>query len=232
MIPRPAIRPARRPAAHPAPRGLTLIELVAALAVFALVATLGLQALTGTLRLRDRLALLAAETAALAPGLALLRRDLGGLVPMLFHPPAGGSASALALDAGGRVLALSVSGQPDLPAGRGLGLARVEWRLDPARRQLLRRAWPALDPAPGSRPPPETVWLDGVTGWQVRSHWPDQSWREGVASLAPAAAPEPGDGDSFLTALPDSYSGILPEAVEITLQFDGLGPVRILETLR
>ena len=47
-------------------QGITLIELIVAMALFALVAVMGLQALNGMLRSRDRLSDMADETAGLS----------------------------------------------------------------------------------------------------------------------------------------------------------------------
>ncbi len=224
-----------RPAQHDsAERGLTLIELVAAMAIFALVAVMGLQALTGSLRMRDRLDGMATELGDLGVGLALLRNDLSALLPLLFHPPGGGVRSALALSADGRTLSFSIGGQAGLPPEDGLGLHRVEWRLDPARQQLLRRSWPVPNPASGAAASPEVVRLSGVTGLSVRSYWPVLGWLPGTESGQPRIAPElgPGDRDGPLAQVASSYSDTLPEAVEVTLEISGRGPVRLLEALR
>ena len=65
-------------------RGLSLIELVAAMAIFALVAVMGAQALGGMIRLRQGIAARSAEAAALDRTASLLRADLAAVVPMLF----------------------------------------------------------------------------------------------------------------------------------------------------
>jgi len=219
-------------------RGLTLIELVAVMALFALVAVMGLQALTANLRLRDRLTVLEQQAGELSLGLVLLRNDLSALLPVLFHPPGGGSRSAIHLSDDGLTLSFSVSGQPELPPANGedpgLGLHRVEWRLDVARQQMMRRVWPVLSPASGRSISPEVAYLSGVTGLGLRSLWPQLGWLPGVSSNAPRAAPELGesDGDGVLTRLADSYSDTLPEAVELSLQIEGLGAVRLLEMVR
>lgn len=219
-------------------RGLTLIELVAAMALFALVAVMGLQALTANLRMRDRLAVMEQQAGELSLGLALLRNDLSALLPVLFHPPGGGSRSAIHLSSDGLTLSFSVSGQPELPPGPerdpGLGLHRVEWRLDVARQQMMRRVWPVLSPAADQSISPEVAYLSGVTGLNLRSLWPQLGWLPGVANGAPRVAPELGesDGDGVLTRLADSYSDALPEAVELRLQIEGLGSVRLLEGMR
>lgn len=220
--------------------GLTLIELVAALALFALVAVMGLQALSANLRMRDRLTRMEQQAAELSLGLALLRSDLSALLPLLFHPVGGGRRSALHLSQDGLTLSFSIGGQPALPSaagqdsGQNLGLHRVDWRLDVARQQLRRRVWPVLSPASEQSVSPEVVYLSGVTGLSLRSNWPELGWLAGVSSSAPLVAPElaGGDGDGVLTRLADSYSDVLPEALELSLQIEGLGSVVLFEAVR
>lgn len=214
-------------------RGLTLIELVAAMAVFALVAIMGLQLLSGTLRQRDRLESLSQKAAEISLGTTLLRNDLSAILPLLFHPPGGGSRSALHLSGDGRVLSFSISGQDDLPPISGQGLHRVEWRLDVGQGVLLRRVWPVLNPAFASAVQPEVAYFAGVRSWSVRSYWPQLGWLPGVESSEPRVAElRTPDGDGPLVALADSYSDRLPDAVEVTLEIDGFGPLVLLESLR
>lgn len=215
-----------------ADRGLSLIELVAAMAVFALVAVLGAQALGGMIRMRGTLEARAAETAALAQALSLLRADLSAAVPMLFYPPGRGAPQSALMLRGG-VLAISAGGQPALdPDPEALGLQRIEWQLQGGR--LSRRIWPALTPArAASRLPAMTV-LDGVSALQVRSYWDGAGWVEGTAALKPrpqgSTAPA-ADADQADTA-PEVYSSSLPLAVEVRLETRDFGSVRLLETLK
>ena len=215
-----------------ADRGLTLIELVVAMAIFALVAVMGLQALTGAMRMRDRLTQIDSETAELGLALGLLRNDLRALVPLLFHMPSGGTASALELR--GPVLGLSLAGQPDLPPGPGPGLQRAEWRLDPAAGTLSRRVWPALYPARADAVSREMEVLGGVRGWSLRSHWPEQGWVAGVTSGELQIAPsDPGaDSDAAQSLVPESYSSTLPQAIELVLQTERFGRILLLESLQ
>jgi general secretion pathway protein J len=213
--------------------GLTLIELVAAMALFALVAVMGLQVLGTSLRQRDRLNTLEQEVAGLSLGLALLRNDLSAMVPLLFHPPGGGSQSALALSRDGRSLSFSIGGQPDLLPVVGRGFHRVEWRFDPQTQQFIRRVWPVLAPAESDAAQPEVAYFEGLTNVSVRSHWPQLGWLPGVESTAPRAAADTGsDGDGVLASVASHYSDSLPQAVEITLHIDGIGAVRLLESLQ
>lgn len=212
--------------------GLTLIELVVAMAIFALVAVMGLQALTGAMRMRDRLIQIDTDTAELGLALSLLRADLGAVVPLLFHAPGAPPRSALDLDATGRVLGLSLAGQPALPPVPGPGLQRAEWRLEAG--QLSRRVWPALYPAAAGDVAPGVVMLRGVRGWGLRSHWAKIGWVGGVASGELDSAPEPsgGDSDAGLASVPESYSSVLPEAVELTLDTERFGRIVLLESLK
>jgi len=214
--------------------GLTLIELVAAMALFALLAVMGLQALTTGLRQRDHLAALDQEVAEASLGLALLRNDLAAMVPLLFHPPGGGRRSALHLSRDGRSLGLSIGGQSDLPPLQTRGLHRVQWRLEPGSGRLLRRVWPVLTPASASAAQPEVAYFSTVRSFTLRSHWPQLGWVDGADSGVLDSAPEPeaGDSDGGLVAQSSLYSDTLPQAVELTLQIDGLGPVRLLQVLQ
>lgn len=213
--------------------GLTLIELVAAMALFALVAVMGLQVLGASLHQRDRLDELEQAAADLGLGIALLRNDLSAMVPLLFFPPEQGVQSALALSPDGRGLSFSMGGQPDLPPLIGRGFHRVEWRLDPQQQQLTRRIWPVLTPASGTAAQPEVPYLEGVTGLAVRSYWPRLGWRPGVDSGVPRTAADSGrDGDGVLSVVNNRYSDSLPEAVELTLQIEGVGTVVLLESLK
>jgi prepilin-type N-terminal cleavage/methylation domain-containing protein len=141
-----------------ADRGLTLLELVVATALFALVATMAAQALsTGLIQQRgiDRTQ---AQAAALARTLALLRQDLEALVPVAARP--GGAAGDAPLARTGGGLALSRLG----PDGR---LVRVVWRLDPGGAGLGRIAVPL-----GAEVPPGVteVLLPGATGLTLVRH--------------------------------------------------------------
>lgn len=152
--------------------GLTLLELVAATAIFALVSLMALQALTGGLIQRQVIETADAEQAALQRTLALLRQDLSAAVPLPWLPGSADQARPLARPSGGG-FALSRAG---LPAGfdpGDPGLARVVWRVDPTGQQLRRQVLPLM--ASASPEPPEHTILDGVSAIRLtpRGAWPE-----------------------------------------------------------
>ncbi|SFE41098.1 type II secretion system protein GspJ [Roseivivax sediminis] len=209
-------------------RGLSLIELVVALAVFALVATMGLQALTGTLRVRDRLHAQAEAAEDLGVALSLLRSDLSALVPMIDRPGDGRSGSALAAD-GARGIAMSLAGQARIGGGAGPGLARATWRIEGD--MLTRSLRPTLSPSGGGASPGMAV-LGGVTALEVRTHWPDLGWIRGTQPRTAATpATRETDADSG-PVVREQYSGALPEAVEVTLVTRDHGRIALVESLR
>ncbi|WP_417714518.1 prepilin-type N-terminal cleavage/methylation domain-containing protein [Pseudophaeobacter arcticus] len=243
------------PQAAASDRGLSLIELVLAMAIFALVAVMGAQALTGMIRMRDGLTSRSSQTAALAEVTSLLRADLSALVPMLFYPPERAAPqAALRFWRRGEVtvLALSRGGLAQFDTGRngalgsqppglktGLKTGRVEWRLQNG--QLSRSFWPSLIPAdPRSRlqtGPPLGAALGGITALHLRSYWPQTGWVEGTA---PAQDPGSGigsitggaaDDDSTAGAV-EVYSDTLPLAVELTLVTGHFGKISLVESLK
>ncbi|WP_353401817.1 type II secretion system protein GspJ [Pseudophaeobacter arcticus] len=216
--------------------GLSLIELVVAMALFALVAVMGTQALTGMMRMRDGLQGRAEQVAQLDRGLSLLRRDLRALVPMLFYPPERQPPqSALRFRNG--VLSLSVAGQPrlqDLSAAAPppLRFQRIDWELQGD--VLQRRSWPALTPALRSSRQDAQAVMPGVTGLRLRSYWADLGWIDGAGSLgvsagSPGGGPLDGDGG---TAAAELYSSTLPLALELILETEDYGDISLVETLK
>lgn len=210
------------------PRGLSLIELVVAMAIFGLIAVLGAQALAGLLRQRDTLSERAALALSVHRAVAQVRADLGAAVPMLFHPP-DADLPRSAIAPLGTGFALSTGGQPLIGDDGRAALHRVEWRLEDGK--LTRSTWPTLIPAtPSARHPPMPV-ADGVTALQVRTYWPGIGWTDGATPPRDILAALP-DADAAGPATPEVYSDALPAAVEIVLRFDGVGDVDILQALR
>jgi general secretion pathway protein J len=211
-------------------RGLSLIELVVAMAIFALVAVMGMQTLNGTIRTRDALSARDSRDRDLAVTLALLRLDLDHMAPLLFYPPEGPPQSALFQ--GGEGFGLSITA-PVGAMARGV-FQRSEWRLDRATGQLSRAVWPVITPARLNQRSPDRVLLGGVQSLRLRSYWAGRGWVAGTGvDLGPmVSAPDSADGDAAFGRVINAYSDSLPAAVEITLTLDGLGEIRMIEALQ
>ncbi len=214
-------------------RGLSLIELVVAMALFGLVATLGTQGLTGMLRLRDNLNNRSVAAAEVARATSLLRHDLANAVPMPFFTPGGGRIrSALVEEPQG--FSLSIGGQPTLDAVRQPApvFHRVEWRFQPISGLLLRQRWATLTPLNSAALGPEVTVLSGVTEMRARSYWGALGWVDGLR-IPLSAVPDPTnlDEDGGPVAA-TSFSSALPDGVEITIVTEDLGEITLLEALK
>ena len=207
--------------------GLTLVELVVAMAIFAMVSVMGLQGITGMMRMRDRLETQADATRDLARAVALLRADLGAVVPLPFFPP-GGAAPEPAVQASRGGLAISVGGQPGLGNDPAPGFARIVWRVDPVSGRLLRQGWTRLTPADDRAELPEVTVMTAVRSLSLRSYLgPTQGWRPGVP-----AAVQPVQGDAAVAPSDTAARGALPLAVELTLDTETFGTVTMIESLQ
>jgi general secretion pathway protein J len=196
-----------------ADRGLTLLELVAVLAIFALVAVMGLQALSGMMRARDRLTDADEQAAALARGLTLLREDLKSAAALPFWPPGALDPEAAFLDRTGPAgwFALSTAGRAVLPEVQAAGQARVIWRHDRDADRLTRQVWPVLRPASDLAQSPEITVFERVAGLRLRAYaGTEEGWVTdwGVPNLVPRPA--------------------LPKAIEIEIESIAYGPLRIV----
>lgn len=197
-------------------RGLTLIELVAAMAIFALVAVMGLQTLGGMIRARDRTLEAAIDAAALARGLVLLRADLKAAADLPFWPPDALEAEPPFLDLSaeeGR-FALSTEARAVLPEAQTAGTERVIWRHDRQGERLLRSVWPVLRPASDTARGAETVMFEGVVGLRLRAY--DGSEEGWVGRWGQD---------------PDDARIGLPRAVEIIVESERYGSLRVLVAL-
>jgi len=197
-------------------RGLTLIELVAALAIFSLVAIMGLQTLSGMMRARDRTTDAADDAATLSRGLVLLRADLKAAANLPFWPPEAVEPEPPLLDLTaeeGR-FALSTEARAVLPGAQAAGTERVIWRHDRRGERLLRIAWPVLHPASKAARAPEMVIFEGVVGLRLRAYAvPEEGWVGGWGQ------------DADLARLG------LPRAVEVIVQSERYGALRVIVAL-
>ncbi|WP_323769595.1 type II secretion system protein GspJ [Antarctobacter sp.] len=211
-------------------KGLSLIELVVAMALFALVAVMGMQTLSGTIRSRDVLTARDDRDESLGVTLALLRSDLDRAAPLLFYPPDNPPQSALHQVASEGQFGLSIAA----PVGAGAPFQRAEWRLDRDDGLLSRRFWPVTTPDRAGQRSPERVLLTGVQALRLRSFWTGYGWVEGAGADLFAESPPPGaaDGDAAFALVANTYSDMLPAAIEITLVIEGLGEIRLMEALQ
>lgn len=192
--------------------GLTLIELVVAMAVFALVAVMATQSLSWAMDRRDRLSGQEAALSEVARAEALLRRDIAALVPVVI-PEGGVTENALAWD--GARLGLTVAGMTTLDA-RGqivrAGMTRVTWLLEGGVLSRQQGQGPAVPV------------MAGVTGLGLRSFDARGGWQDGIATQSFLATLDSDNaGASFSTTLP---AGV---AVEITR---ASGVITVMEALQ
>lgn len=210
-----------------ADQGLTLIELVVAMSVFALIAVMGLQSLNGSLRIRDRLAGIADTAETLGQGAGLLRHDVQSAVPMLFYP-AGRGQPRSAVQALGQGFSLSIATRNET----GAPLGRVDWRFDKASGTLMRRRWPTLYPASDDQASPEVAAWPGVTALRLRSYWQGVGWVDGVGKPETLSGQQVNLDEDGGGAVIESYSDGLPLGLEITVVTRDHGDVLLLESLK
>lgn len=149
--------------------GFTLIELVAVLAVYGLVAVMSLQLLTGAMRSRDRTEEARAAVVQVSAALAVMRRDLTGMIPVA---PAQGRTTSLEIDD------TSLSFVVEADSDENPHLVPVSWRHDSSTGRLIRSA--------DGR---ETVQLDGIQAITVNVADGAGGWRSG-AGWAPVSFAE------------------------------------------
>ncbi|MDA7426914.1 prepilin-type N-terminal cleavage/methylation domain-containing protein [Primorskyibacter aestuariivivens] len=201
-------------------RGITLIELVVAMSLFALVAVMGIQAITGQLSGRDRVLDADKRTSELALGLTLLRADMAAVVPVGFAAPDGELRSVVAAEADGDVVEISmtIAGQAAQTDPRPVAFHRVLWRWDTTTGELRRSYWSSLAPDARSEPRGDVVLFRDVRDLNMQLFVQGQGWR----SLYPS--PEGID----LTA---SLILQAPDALSLRLDSATHGRLKLLEAL-
>lgn len=219
-----------------ADNGLSLIELVVAMALFALVAVMGVQLLHVSLTQRDRLLTHHETGLEVAQSLALLRQDLTALTPRLFFPPRNGGdipppMSALQQTPDG--FAFSIDGYRPLAAPDQRIAARVIYAYDREKQTLSRQIWAGLTPVGSAQLSAPQPVMTGLSGLRLRSYWPNIGWVSGlrppqaIQTQNPATSAD-GDGAAVVA---ETYSDLLPAAIEVVLDHH-TGPLRMVESLR
>ncbi|WP_425052954.1 type II secretion system protein GspJ [Psychromarinibacter sp. S121] len=193
-------------------RGLTLLELVVVMAIFAVIALIGAQVIAQAVRSDARLTETSEASAEVAYGLALLSNDLGAAVALPFYPP--GNLALPAFDAPARQarFSLSLGGQPGFD-GAGPGQARVTWSLNPVTGVVTRQHWPALIPGDTRLAGPEVTVFESITALTVEGYDAADGWTVGYPK-------------------PDEDTDALPDAIRVTLEHATLGPLATVVTLR
>lgn len=201
-------------------RGITLIELVVAMSLFAVVAVMGIQAITGQLFLRDRLLDSDARTAELALGLTMMRADMAAVVPIGFTTPGGEARSVVAAQTDGNLVEISmtIAGQPAQDDPRPVGFHRVVWRWDSTTGELRRAYWPRLAPTPRDTPQGDVMLFRDVRTLNMQLFVQGQGWQ----SLYP-----PPEGFDLAASLMLQA----PDALSLTLDSASFGKLTVLEAL-
>lgn len=162
-------------------RGFTLVELLAAVAIFAVLAVMTQQALVITLVSETRLTLRRSDLAELQRAMTVLGRDLENAAPRGVRDRTGELEPVLALEAEGEALVFTRGGLPN-PAGLPRSsFQRVRYALARSGGGIERQVWRLLDPVPRQKPEVETL-IDDIervrfrvwtreSGW--RNSWPD-----------------------------------------------------------
>lgn len=219
----------------PRDAGLTLIELVAAMAIFATIAVMGLQSIGVAVRQQERLAAVDHASQSLGNALGQIRGDLDAAMPLLFYPPGQTPQSALSLSPDGQTLGISIGGQATWPSHPDLRRThRAMWHLDPQTEVLSRQTWQALIPADPSTRTPKVTLLQGVLDMHVRSYWVGEGWRDGLTARRPTrlTGEVKSDGDDGGRTSPEVYSSNLPAAIELTLTTRDYGTLSIVQSFQ
>lgn len=158
-----------------AERGFSLIEIMAALAIFGIVAVMAQQALMLAIRSESRVSERRAALALLQRAVTQMARDIENIAPR-----AVGNEPAMIVAEG--ALTLTRGGTPN-PAGLlRSGFQRVRYAL--SEEGLERTVWRVLDPAPDQSPHARTL-LPGATGFRVRV-WSGGAWQGAWPGIDPS----------------------------------------------
>ena len=197
-------------------RGLTLLEMLVAIAIFALIAVMAYGTLNQVLRSRDRVTAERRFWSGLAMCFAHLQDDLSQVRPRPVIDDDGEILQPFII----RPEDMQVPNAPQLEFTRGgvlvtgnaarSDLERVGYQLED--HVLWRLSWPVLDRAPNTVPVKSAVLRD-VTEFRVRAYASEQLWSDLWPQL-PASSP---------IASPMNPLNPFPRGVEIKLAIRGRG---------
>lgn len=193
--------------------GLTLVELLVAVAIFSLLAALAYGGLVNVLESSRSVDVESQQLASLQRAFLRIGRDLEQAAPRRIRDGFGDQQPALhnrvdSYEGVQTVIELSVAGRRTLPGETRSSLQRISYVLHNG--SLLRLSWPVLDRAQDTVAHESTL-LEGVEELKLRYLTQDGEWlsewpRE--AQVATAAAP------------------VLPRAIELTMQLAHWGSLR------
>ncbi len=187
--------------------GMTLLELLVALAIFAVLAAMAYGGLDAVLKADGAVRQQARDLAALQRTLAMISRDLAQIAPRTVRGAYGDEQPVLDATREG-YLEWTRAGWAN-PAGQlRSDLQRVAYGLEGE--ALVRLYWSVLDRAQDSRPR-RAILLEGVSGFRVRVLDASRQWREVWPRDRSAQA-----------------ASSLPLAVEVRLHTERWGDVRRL----
>ena len=194
--------------------GFTLVEMLAAVAIFGVLAVMTQQGLMVTMSTDSRLALRRAELAQLQRAVTMLGRELENAAPRTVRGRDGEPHPAMEIEGGSDALIFTRGGLPN-PTGRARsGFQRIRYAVDRSSRSFERQVWRRVDPAPLQRPDTVTL-LDGVERVRFRVWTPESGWRD--------TWPDPEDPQT---------RNRLPEGIEAVLETRRFGVIRRVVSLR
>ena len=194
--------------------GFSLIELLAALAIFAVLAVMTQQALLVTLATETRLSTRRSNLADLQRAVTLVGRDLENAAPRGVRGADGAPGPFLILENGGETFTFTRGGLPN-PAGLPRsGFQRVRYGTAQGGRGIERRIWRRLDTAPWQEPE-VSVLLDDAEGVRFRVWTREGGWR--------SSWPNPED---------PTTRERLPDGIEAVLETRQFGTIRRVVSLR
>ncbi|MBF0429588.1 MAG: type II secretion system minor pseudopilin GspJ [Magnetococcales bacterium] len=193
--------------------GFTLLELLAALAVFAVMSAMAYGGLSSLLQTRQEGQRRLDALAGLQTFFIHLSRDVEQTWPRSILDGNNGVRPAFSgIDGASRFLELTRGGRPNPRGVARSGMERVAYSLEEGR--ILRHAWPTLDRVNEEEPKGEVL-LEEVAEVEVRFLGLDGKW---VLAWPPVGS-GPGEIASMTT---------LPRALEIVVEKRGWGRIRRL----
>ena len=194
-------------------RGMTLIELLIALAVFAVLSAITYGAIRTAIETQQRIEVRTTRFAALQKAMAVIERDVLQMVDRPIRDEYGEPLPALkSSDGDFRLMEFTRTGWQTLIGVNKVRLRRIAYELTD--RQLFRLVWNVLDRAEDSLPS-SSVLLTGVNAVEIRYLNTDNQW------LSAWPLEWGTDGTSFG----------LPRAMEINVDIVDIGRVKRLLAL-